>query len=146
MQPEIAFRFPQANIIRLTQHPKAVCHDAFTAVHDLTIYTAPFLVWQSTVEWINAMLTSWFAFAQQETKHYHQLGLETFVSNPGIALKPLLGFLNLEGEPSTSDEILSRCRQAHQESNRWISYPPELTPYTRDFLNNCTKLGFIERE
>jgi len=146
MLPEIALRFPEANIIWLTQHPKAVCLDAFTAVHDLTVYTAPFLAWQSTVDWISAMLTSWFTFAQQETKHYHQLGFETFVSNPGIAVKPLLKFLNLEGEPSISDGILSRCRQAHQESNRWISYSPETTPYTRDFLNNCVKLGFIERE
>jgi hypothetical protein len=92
------------------------------------------------------MLTSWFTFAQQETKHYHQLSFETFVSNPGIAVKPLLEFLKLEGEASISDGILSRCRQAHQESNRWISYPAETTPYTRDFLNNCTKLGFIERQ
>jgi hypothetical protein len=92
------------------------------------------------------MLTSWFTFAQQETKHYHQLSFETFVSAPGITVKPLLEFLKLEGEASISDGILSRCRQAHQESNRWVSYPPESTPYARGFLNNCTKLGFIERQ
>ena len=146
MLPQIKLRFPEANIIWLTQHPKAVCLDAFTGAHDLSVYTAPFLAWPSTVDWISAMLTSWFTFAQQETKHYHQLSFETFVSNPGITVKPLLEFLNLEGEASISDGILSRCRQAHQESNRWISYPAETTPYTRDFLNNCTKLGFIERQ
>ena len=146
MLPEIKLRFPEANIIWLTQHPKAVCLDAFTSVHDITRYTAPFLMWESTVEWVSTMLTIWFTFAQQETKHYHQLDFETFVSNPAIAVKPLLEFLNLEGKPSISDGILSRCRQAHQESNRWISYSPETTPYTRDFLNNCSKLGFIERE
>ena len=146
MLPQIKLRFPEANIIWLTQHPKAVCLDAFSGAHDLTVYTAPFLTWPSTVDWISAMLTSWFTFAQQETKHYHQLSFETFVSAPGITVKPLLEFLNLEGEASISDGILSRCRQAHQESNRWVSYPPESTPYARGFLNNCTKLGFIERE
>jgi tetratricopeptide (TPR) repeat protein len=144
--PQIKLRFPEANIIWLTQHPKAVCLDAFSGAHDLTVYTAPFLAWQSTVDWISAMLMSWFAFAQQETKRYHQISFETFVSNPIIAIKPLLEFLNLEDEASISDGILRRCQQAHQKSNRWISYPPELTPYTRDFLNNCTKLGFIERQ
>jgi tetratricopeptide (TPR) repeat protein len=146
MLPQITLRFPEANIIWLTQHPKAVCLDVFTAAHDLTAYTAPFLAWQSTVDWISAMLTGWFTFAQQETKHYHQLAFETFVSNPGVAVKPLLEFLNLESEPSVSDNVLRRCQEAHQKSNRWISYPPELTPYTRGFLNNCTKLGFIEQE
>lgn len=144
MLPDIKLRFPEATIILFTQHPKAVCVGAFSSAGDSSAYTVPFLEWPATVDWVSAMITAWFTFAQQAAEQHHRVSIERLVSKPGETLKQLLEFLQVKDQPLISEKALRRCRDAQQRSLRWVGYSAEIAPYPPRFIDDCAKLGYLE--